>query len=125
MDYRTCCAFDHLWHFFVALVTYYYGNFYQWMLYIPLAVWCLCIVYISRSNGFDFPKSRKRLPRLVRDLVLGVMGILDLQVIFPAQDVWVLFPVPNLLVLFLTLDLLGTSLFPPINLLLYFKHLHI
>ena len=65
------------------------------------------------------PKSRKRLPRLVRDLVLGVMGKLDLQVIFPAPDLWVLFPVPNLWVLFLTLDLLGTSLFPLINLLLY------
>ena len=42
----------------------------------------------------------------------------DLQVYFPAPDLQVYFPAPDLWVYCLVLDLLETSLFPPINLLL-------
>ena len=59
-----------------------------------------------------------------------VNNILDLQVYFPVLDLWVYFPAPDLQVYFPApelwvyfpvLDLLETSLFPPINLLLSFK----
>ena len=50
-------------------------------------------------------------------------SVLDLWVYFPAPDLQVYFPAPELWVYFPVLDLLETSLFPPINLLLSFKYL--